>query len=186
MKKYISLFALSLTVIAFSTSCSSPEESASEFIIESTHFTRSGQAQEMTINFQGQSITLNAADILEMQQMNEAESAEAQELMDFHQSFMGAEKEAQLLDVNFIMSDEPVENGVFIFGIETENAKDLTIEMFDEEGYGMVANNKFDINEGSNYKALNVNSMESGDYVFRIKDDQGKELERTVSIDHKE
>ena len=99
---------------------------------------------------------------------------------------MSAEKEAQLLDVNFTMSDEPVENGVFIFGIETENAKDLTVEMFDEEGFGMVANNKFDINEGSNYKALNVNSMESGDYIFRLKDDQGRELERSVTIDHKE
>ena len=58
--------------------------------------------------------------------------------------------------------------------------------MFDEEGYEMAANNKFEINEGSNYKALNVTSMDSGDYLFRLKDDQGRELVRTVNIAHEE
>ena len=169
MKKYISLFAFSLTVIAFTTSCSSPEVTTSEFIIESTHFTRSGQDEQMTIDFQGQSIS---ADIVDMKQMDEAEGEHG--------------TEAQLLDVNFIVSDELVENGFFIFGIETGNAIDLTFEIFDQEGNGMVTKNKFAINEGSNYKALNVASMESGDYVFRLKDAQGRVLERTVKIAHKE
>jgi len=82
------------------------------------------------------------------------------------------------------MSDEPVENGMFIFGIESPDAKNLTLEMFDEEGYEMAANNKFNVLEGNNYKALNVNSMNNGAYLFRLKDDTGKELVRTVSINN--
>ncbi len=186
MKKYISLFALSLTVIMFTTSCSNPEASTELINIESTHFTRSGQAEQMSFTFQGKKITLSPSDILDMQEMNAEEDDDAQALMNINQTLMAADKEAQLLDVNFVMSDEPVENGVFIFGIETENAKNLTVEMFDEEGFGMVANNQLEITEGNNYKALNVNSIESGDYVFRLKDEQGKELEKSVTISHQE
>ena len=136
----------------------------------------------MQVKFQGQMITIEAADVINMKAMTAEESEDAQAVAGIHESLMSTEKEAQLLDVNFTMSDEPVENGMFIFGIETKNAKDLTLEMFDEEGYEMVANNKFNITEGNNYKALNVNSLENGTYSFRLKDDAGKELTREVTI----
>jgi hypothetical protein len=71
---------------------------------------------------------------------------------------------------------------MFIFGIQSENEKDLTIEMLDEEGFAMVANNQFKVTEGNNYKALNVQSLDNGSYNFRLKDDQGKELNRKVMI----
>ena len=127
-------------------------------------------------------VDLETMEMVALQKMN-AEDADAQVVMDLNAAFMSAEKEAQLLDVNFSMSEEPVENGMFIFSIESPDAKKLTLEMFDEEGYAMTANNTFGINEGNNYKALNVKEMDNGDYIFRLKDDQGKELMRTVTID---
>ena len=114
--------------------------------------------------------------------MNDQENEDAQDLMNMNTALMSAEKEAQLLEVKFSMSDEPVENGMFIFSIESQEGKNLTLEMYDEEGYSKVANNKFQVTEGNNYKALNVNSMGEGDYLFRLKDDEGRELVRTVNI----
>lgn len=126
-------------------------------------------------------VNLDAMETVAMQQMNQ-EDADAQDIMNINSAFMAAEKEAQLLEVKFSMSDEPVENGMFVFSIESPNGKSLTLEMYDEEGYEKVANNNFDVTEGNNYKALNVNSMAEGDYLFRLKDDEGKELVRTVNI----
>jgi len=177
MKKYTQLFVLGLLVILFTASCSNEEKT----ITIDDNSTRAGQSEAMQVTFEGQTITIESADVISMQAMNQ-EDADAQAVMNINQALMGAEKEAQLLDVNFTMSDEPVENGMFIFGIETENAKNLTLEMFDEEGYAMVANNKFDVNEGNNYKALNVNTMENGTYTFRLKDEAGKELNREVTV----
>jgi len=128
-------------------------------------------------------VDLETMDQVAMQQMS-AEDADAQAVMNINQALMGAEKTAQLLDVKFSMSEEPVENGMFIFSIESSNAKELTLEMFDEEGFNMAANNHFAINEGNNYKALNVKEMDNGAYVFRLKDAQGKELVRTVDIEN--
>jgi hypothetical protein len=176
MKKYGNVFVLGLLVILFTASCSSET-----LTVDNPDNTRAGQAEAMQVNFQGQSVTIEASDFITMEQMS-GEDADAQAVININEALMGADKEAQLLDVNFTMSDEPVANGMFIFGIETENAKNLTLEMFDEEGYAMVANNKFDVNEGNNYKALNVNTMENGTYTFRLKDDSGKELNREVTV----
>jgi hypothetical protein len=113
-------------------------------------------------------------------------SADEMKLLRVNQSLMAAEKEAQVLNVNFSMSDEPVKNGMFVFSIESPDNKEVVLEMFDEEGYNLAANNSFLLNEGNNYKALNVNTLDNGEYLFRLKDDQGRELARTVSIDHEE
>lgn len=183
MKNYTNIFVLGLLTILFAASCNTnqPTMQPTEIDSASATVTRAGN-QVLEVNFEGQMITLETSDIVASAQAMNAEDADAQAIMDINSTLMGAEKEAQLLDVNFTMSDEPVENGMFIFGIETENAKSLNIEMFDEEGYAMVANNKFDITEGNNYKALNVNSLENGSYTFRLKDDTGKELSRTVKV----
>jgi len=180
MKKYTSLFILGLFVILFTASCSSDQANTAKLNID-TETTRAGQAESMQVNFQGKMVTIEAGDMIAAQAMN-AEDADAQAVMDVNSALMGADKEAQLLDVNFTMSDEPVENGMFIFGIETEDAKNLTLEMHDEEGFAMVANNKFDVTEGNNYKALNVKSLNPGSYNFRLKDASGKELNRVVKV----
>lgn len=102
-----------------------------------------------------------------------------------HRSLMAAENEAELLDVKFSMSDEPVENGLFIFSIQSPDSKKLIIEMYDEEGYQLTANNEFQVEEGNNYKALNVKDMKNGGYVFRLKDEEGREINRTVDVNNK-
>jgi hypothetical protein len=94
----------------------------------------------------------------------------------------GAENEAQLLDVAFSMSDEPVEDGIFVFSIDSEDEKDLTFQMYDEEGFDMVAYNKLAINNGKNYRALNLNDFEDGTYIFKLSDNSGKELVRRVEV----
>lgn len=180
MKKYANLFFLGLVVTLMTVSCNNP---TTKINIDNLDETRAGQAETLQVLFQGQFITIETANIITMKRLSE-EDADAQAIMGINQALMGTEKEAQLLDVKFSMPDEPVDNGIFIFGIETENAKNLTLEMFDEEGYAMVANNKFEINEGNNYKALNVNTLENGTYNFRLKDATGKELNRQITIAH--
>lgn len=96
-------------------------------------------------------------------------------------ALVGAENKAQLLDVNFTMSDEPVSD-MFVFGIETEEEKELTFEMYDEEGFEMAANNTISVTQGNNYRALNVKSLEEGNYFFKLKDESGKELTRQITV----
>lgn len=180
MRNYSNLFILGVLVILFTASCSS--DTPNTITIDNPSNTRAGNAESMQVNFNGKMVTISTTDIVGTAQQLNAEDADAQAIMSLNQSLMGAEKEAQLLDVNFTMSDEPVENGMFVFGIETADAKNLTLEMFDEEGYSMVANNKFEITEGNNYKALNVKSLENGTYNFRLKDDSGKELTKQVKV----
>jgi hypothetical protein len=187
MKNYTNIFFLGLLTILFAASCSSDTPStmqATQLDDNSVNLTRAGNAQEqaLQVSFKGKMITLETSDIVASAQAMEADNEDAQDINDINTAFMSADKEAQLLEVNFIMSDEPVENGMFIFGIETDDAKSLKIEMYDEEGYSMVANNQFDITQGNNYKALNVKSLDDGAYTFRLKDDAGKELNRTVTV----
>ncbi len=113
----------------------------------------------------------------------QAEGEDAMVAMQINQSLMMAQKEDQMLQVNFSMSEEPVAHGMFIFSIESPDAKELTLELYDEEGYNLAAENSFGVNEGNNYKALNVTALEDGEYLFRLKDSEGRELARTVSIE---
>lgn len=191
MKNYANIFFLGLLTILLAASCGGNEQAsmqATELDSATANVTRAGkaEAETMQINFEGQMITLETSDIVATAQAMNAEDADAEAIMNINSALMGADKEAQLLDVNFTMSDEPVENGMFIFGIQTEDAKSLQIEMHDEEGFSTVANNQFDITEGNNYKALNVKSLPNGSYSFRLKDDYGKELNRTVVINSAE
>ena len=186
MKLFANIYVLGLALIMMTASCANQEDSKlaaeNEISAEYMNVTRIGQEEAVEAKFQGQAVTIETSDIISMRYKLNAENADAQAVMEINQALLGTEKEAQLLDVKFSMADEPIENGMFIFGIETENEKNLTLEMFDEEGYAMVANNKFDVNEGNNYKALNVNTLENGTYNFRLKDDAGRELNRQVTV----
>lgn len=95
---------------------------------------------------------------------------------------MGAENPNQQLDIELAMSDEPVEDGMFVFSIKSPEEKGLTLQMYDEEGFDMVAYNKLQLNSGNNYKVLNVNDFDNGDYLFKLTDDAGKEMIRRVSV----
>lgn len=145
---------------------------------------------DLNVSQRGEEVTntnfkFDAANLDVMEPVLMKNISEEDVLGNIHKTFMAAENEAELLDVKFSMSDEPVENGLFIFGIESPNSKKLVIEMYDEEGYQLTANNEFQVEEGNNYKALNVKGMENGVYIFRLKDDKGKELNRTVDIHNK-
>ena len=189
MKKFAHIFMFGLAVILLTASCeSNTNTETAEFSIDNPTQVRAGalveatKANTMEMNFNGQTISISTDDIIATVQNYDAENQDAVDVANIHQNLMGAEKEAQLLDVKFVMSDEPVNNGMFIFGMEAESAKELTIEMYDEEGFALVANNKFQINEGNNFKALNVSSLEDGTYNFRLKDDAGRELNREVEV----
>ena len=187
MKNTSKLFALILVVL-FAVSCDSANQ-AEQTVVASpdkidlnSHRGMKGSYQAVDrFSLADVDANIDAMETVAMQQLNQ-ENADAQDVMALNAAFMAAEKEAQLLEVRFSMSDEPVDNGMFVFSIESPDGKSLTLEMYDEEGYEKVANNEFDVTEGNNYKALNVNSMEEGDYLFRLKDDEGRELVRTVNI----
>lgn len=195
MKQIIQFSLLFLTLV-LTISCQNSSTNDSEQLATTaaeteinrnadTRLVNADNAQAMErFSLAGIKIDLAAMETIALQQLS-IEDADAAAVMSINNALMSAEKEAQQLDVKFLMSEEPIETGAFIFGIESTDAKNLTLEMFDEEGYAMVAHNKFDIKSGNNYKALNVESMKDGNYIFRLKDAVGKELVRTVNITKK-
>jgi len=97
-------------------------------------------------------------------------------------ALLGAEKLDETLAVELLMSDEPIEDGVFVFAIKSEEDKALNFQIYDEEGFNLVANNELNITTGSNYKALNLNSLQDGSYILKLKDTDDKELIRRIEI----
>lgn len=97
-------------------------------------------------------------------------------------TLMAAEKVAKMMDVEMIASDDPVQDDVFVFALKSEEQKDLTMKMFDEEGYELAAHNVMEVTEGSNYRALNVETMEDGTYMFEVTDESGASLRKQVTI----
>ena len=100
-------------------------------------------------------------------------------------SLMAAEKVAKVLDIEMVAEDE-VNDDVFVFSLKTEKQKKLTMKMFDEEGYSIAANRILKVEEGNNYNALNVKSLEDGTYKFQLTDENGAEKTTTVTINRKE
>lgn len=97
-------------------------------------------------------------------------------------SLMTAEKVAKVLDVELIANDQ-VNDDVFVFALESEAQKDLTMKMFDEEGYEVTAHREFGVEQGKNYNALNVKTMDEGTYLFQLTDREGKEKSMRITID---
>ena len=120
--------------------------------------------------------------MLKSRQAAKAEQADAAVAANTYLKMMAAEQKAASLELNFTMSEEPIENGVFLFGLESKSSQELSLEVFDEEGFALAANNKLNLNEGNNYKALNVSSLEKGSYLIRLRDAEGRELKRTLNI----
>lgn len=96
-------------------------------------------------------------------------------------SLMAAEKVAKVLDIELIAQEE-VNDDVFVFSLKSEEQKTLTMKMFDEEGYELAANRVLQIEDGNNYNALNVQSLEDGTYKFQLTDETGAEKTQTVTI----
>lgn len=204
MKSIAKFLLLSLSIVVFTTACNNenkpnPEDAAGsvagEQTEEGTSTTRGVKSQAelfkqalasvKTVDaLDQQAIAAVNVDELETITISAAEEGadDAAIATSIFNSLMSTEKVAGQLDVKFSMADEPVKDGIFVFAIESGNAKDLTLEMYDEEGYEMAANNVITIAEGKNYKALNVRSLRDGTYIFKLVDGEGKELVRTVDI----
>jgi hypothetical protein len=115
-------------------------------------------------------------------------NVEATELVtSIFNALIAAESPASQLDVKFFVSEEAVDNGSLIFTLETPKTQELTLTMYDEEDFAVVANNQVLLNEGNNYKALNVTSLEPGEYIFKLtNENEGKELVRRIEIADRE
>ena len=130
--------------------------------------------------------TLNVAELQQIvaqakdQKLKADEDLSAMRLL--FQALVTSEAKKQSLQVNFMMSEGPVEDGIFVFNVESPIKSVLSMQMFDEEGYELAAENKLHIEKGTNYKALNVKSLNSGTYLFRLKNEFGEELYRQVEV----
>lgn len=160
----------------------------------------SGEQLLSNINERSMSVDINALDEVEKFEASDIEISnieniqlksreslsqkDREDLSAVMREFMSAENVAAQLDVELMMSDEPVGDGVFVFSIETPKTQNLAVQMYDEEGFEMAANNRISLQEGTNYKALNVKSLEDGQYIFLLKDDYGREMMRKITVKH--
>lgn len=96
-------------------------------------------------------------------------------------SLMAAEKVSKVLDIEMVAQSE-VSDDVFIFSLKSEEQKDLTLRMLDEEGYSTHANRQLRVENGNNYNALNVESLPDGTYRFILTDENGAEKTQSVTI----
>lgn len=107
-------------------------------------------------------------------------------VMTIFNSLVKAEGSDHQLDLQFSMSDKPVQDGLFLFALQTpqefKGTQDLVLQMFNEETFEMVAHNSFKITPGNNYKVLNVKEFDPGTYIFRLSDGSDSELLRRVQI----
>lgn len=187
--KNITFILLALALMLMGVACDTPAEEKAVTVAKTDQINlnanRGNAGQHMAIDrFSAQGLDLDIETLQTIvAERTQAESGDAIVAMQINQSLMTAQKETQVLDVNFSMSEESVANGMFIFSIESPDTKELRLELYDEEGYNLAADNAFAVNEGHNYKALNVSSLEDGEYLFRLKDSEGRELARTVNID---
>jgi hypothetical protein len=122
--------------------------------------------------------------IAKLPKKNAQESAERQQILTLMNTMLMAENK-QTLNVQFAMSDEPVDNGVFVFTVESPSKQQLAFQMYDEEGFMLAANNQLQLSKGPNYKALNVSELSNGQYIFRLRNEDGQELFRKVIIENK-
>lgn len=106
------------------------------------------------------------------------EDADAAAIQSINEALLGMEKEAQLLDIGFSMSNTPIKNGIYLMSIELEESNNLTLEIFDKEGFMMLSQTIIEVLEGNNYKKIDLTALEKGQYLFRLKDNEGRELVR--------
>jgi hypothetical protein len=98
-------------------------------------------------------------------------------------AILSAENKLGALDIQVFMSNEPIEDGVFVFSIQSQDNKQLQFQLYDEEGFDMLASNELKLNKGNNYKSLNVKNLDKGSYILKFKDQtNGKELMRRLNI----
>lgn len=96
-------------------------------------------------------------------------------------TFTTAEKIAKIQNVELI-SQNTVNDDVFVFTLKSETQQKLTLKMFDEEGFELAAHRVVEIKQGNNYKGLNVSSLNDGSYIFQLQDKNGYEITHHLNI----
>ncbi len=137
-------------------------------------------------NISPEDLAILNADNTKPQLGEKAQNAQAAELVaSIFNSMVGAENEQAQLNVQLLLSEEEVKDGMMLFSLRSEEAQDLNFKIYDEEGFQTVANNTMSVNEGENYKALNVASLPNGTYLFKLRNDKTrKEMIRKVMINN--
>lgn len=180
MKKLFQASAIVLFAGLFA-SCGSDAPKA-EVIQVTDSNTRGGQVMK----FKNAEISLQAKDIIAINAKAAAAKAEADDVAFVANLFNGlqsAENAAAMLDVAVTLSEDKVTDGTFVFALDVQEAKALTLELFDEEGFELAGANNLDVNQGKNYKAINVKALNDGQYIMRLRDKEGKELTQKFSIE---
>jgi hypothetical protein len=192
MKKIKQLSVFAFAVILMSACQSNGTENSETQKISGEKLLSETSERSMTINFNtvesvklfnAAAIDVNSVEQIIIKGRESRSQQDREEVVSLMRNFRLAENKNSKLDLELSMSDEPVENGIFLFSVETPKNQSLSLQMYDEEGFEMAASNKIDLKEGKNFKALNVKSLEEGQYLFILKDDAGNELMRKVVIE---
>lgn len=96
-------------------------------------------------------------------------------------SLMAAEKVAKLMDIEVKASGE-VNGDLFVFALKSQKESELVMQLFDEEGFQTVAHRVLEVYEGNNYRALNIETLQDGTYIFQITDTDGNEHKQKVTV----
>jgi len=118
-------------------------------------------------------------------QPSEQQAEDAATVVGLYNTLLAAESAAAKLNLQFSMSDSPVEDGVFLFKVESDQKQQLHFEMYDEEGYQLAAQNQLELEKGANYKALNVRDLANGSYLIKIQNKEGAAFMQKVNIQGK-
>lgn len=182
MKKLTQIALMAFGMFAM-VSCGDQAANTSQSNPENDKMNNTNRGLYEMVDFKGETARLNkATDIITISAKKMQEDDDAAAVSALGANFAVAES-TQALDIAFEAEEGPVENGMYIFSIESDDTKQLVMEMYDEEGFAMAANNTIDINSGKNYKALNVQALDDGTYTFRLKNDlEGGELNRKLEI----
>lgn len=123
---------------------------------------------------------------LTQQERAAAAAEDAQAVVSIFNSLLTAQNTAKTLNLNLSMSEEPIEDGVFVFAVESPVKQDLAFELYDEEGFGVAAQNTLKLDAGANYAAFNLRDLSNGEYLMSIKDSEGAMMMRRVVIQDKQ
>ncbi len=121
------------------------------------------------------------------------EKQKSTEADDFLKSISDTKAKANVVDSSKVLTDlivhienAPIEDDLFVFGLESSNGKVLTVDIFDDKGNIMNSNRKIESISGLSFKAIKVGSLDNGIYFLRLKDETERSLFRKITIDHKE
>ena len=96
--------------------------------------------------------------------------------------FMETNKEPKKLPVNLMLPRYLTKENYLVFVIEAAEDQELSIDIYDEEGYGVIHNSSVAVTSGGNFLAIEVTDVKAGDYYLRIRDEDKREINRTISI----